>query len=154
MRQHGLGVSMDLKKAVQLYNISASRDYAPAQTNLGSMYLRGIGVTASVYVLSIYIYVVDNVAACSARCTVQFTRDCNAVVHLHKVRACVPIQAQWIPCCACHACVHIGRFIAGKHILTSLVYTTVHTCDCDSRTWPWVPYVGTCIHARAPCTRT
>ncbi len=45
--QKGEGVAKDPAKAVYWYTKAAEQDIAPAQLNLGLMYLRGEGVTAS-----------------------------------------------------------------------------------------------------------
>lgn len=44
--QKGLGVAKDASKAVYWYTRAAEQDIAPAQLNLGIMYLRGEGVKA------------------------------------------------------------------------------------------------------------
>ena len=42
--QLGKGVAIDLKKAVELYTLSAEQNYAPAQYSLGFCYQLGKGV--------------------------------------------------------------------------------------------------------------
>jgi TPR repeat protein len=44
MYERGVGVNIDLQKAVKWYRKRAKSDYATAQTNLGLMYLNGTGV--------------------------------------------------------------------------------------------------------------
>jgi len=42
---HGRGVPADVAEAVKYYQMAAEQGYAPAQSNLGAMYLKGRGVT-------------------------------------------------------------------------------------------------------------